>query len=242
LYAVPSSPHRCYPAFFGGAGGTALLGLLLTVLGTTEAMILFSFAQLTSNASRGWLWREHIQWGILSRLVAGSVLVVCFLACVTITLNKPVVYIVLGAMPFVGAVFPKGLKEAMIVFSGPVPNGALVALCSLLTGAPGVTLDLYFLRNKLSRQSTVATKSCFLLFINIVRVNLYGSVSLQFMAGEGWSWSLLVVLFSVLGSFSAGAVLRRFSDEVFRAWTTTLVRLIACSLLFRGCWLLMKGQ
>src|SRR5215204_2740033 len=73
---------------FGMAGGMILMGLLLALMPLPAAMVLHAVTQLTSNGWRAWLWRAHIDWPIVARFAAGSVVATAAFAAVAVIPGK----------------------------------------------------------------------------------------------------------------------------------------------------------
>ena len=92
---------------FGMAGGMILLGVLLIFLDVAPAMVLFGATQATANGWRAWIWRRHVQWGIVGQYVIGSALTFLVVRLIAFLPDKALVYFVIGALPFVVYAIPK---------------------------------------------------------------------------------------------------------------------------------------
>ena len=56
----------------GMAGGMILMAILVSTLSVSAAMMIHGAVQATSNGSRCWFLRRHVQWQILPAYVAGA--------------------------------------------------------------------------------------------------------------------------------------------------------------------------
>ena len=56
----------------GMAGGMILMAILVSTVSVATAMMIHGVVQATSNGSRAWLLRSHIQWRILPTYIVGS--------------------------------------------------------------------------------------------------------------------------------------------------------------------------
>ena len=56
----------------GMAGGMILMAILASTVSVASAMMLHGAVQLTSNGSRAWFLREHIQWQIFPAYAVGT--------------------------------------------------------------------------------------------------------------------------------------------------------------------------
>ena len=63
-------------AFISGVlslgGGSILMGIFGWILPISTAMILHGITQAAANASRSWIYRDHIQWHILGYYFIGA--------------------------------------------------------------------------------------------------------------------------------------------------------------------------
>ena len=58
---------------FGMAGGMLLIGFLLVLLPVPVAMVFHGVIQIAANGWRAWLWRHHINWGVVLGFGMGAV-------------------------------------------------------------------------------------------------------------------------------------------------------------------------
>ena len=52
-------------SIFGMLGGLILMGVLITIMPVSQAMVLHGLIQLTSNGYRAWLNKTYIKWNIV---------------------------------------------------------------------------------------------------------------------------------------------------------------------------------
>lgn len=91
---------------FGMAGGMILMGILLSFLPLTAAMVLHGLTQMASNGWRAWLWRSHIRWGIVYRYAAGSILAALAFGAIRFEPSKAAALVIIGLLPLVGLLVP----------------------------------------------------------------------------------------------------------------------------------------
>src|SRR5262245_23424596 len=85
---------------FGMAGGMVLLGVILVYFDVATGMILFSLIQLAANGWRSFHWRQFVLWPIFWWYVAGATISFAVMRYIAYVPDKAVVYLLLGAMPF----------------------------------------------------------------------------------------------------------------------------------------------
>jgi len=56
-------------SIFGMLGGLILMGILVSIMPVSQAMVLHGLIQLTSNGYRAWLNRKDINWSIVTTLI-----------------------------------------------------------------------------------------------------------------------------------------------------------------------------
>ena len=85
------------------------MGVFSLFLSIPTAMVLHGVAQAVSNASRVWLYRQHLRWGVLLPYFLGSLLVLAGFILVTLVPDKGLVFFLVGLFPFLTLVMPKHL-------------------------------------------------------------------------------------------------------------------------------------
>ena len=61
-------------SIFGMLGGLILMGILVSIMPVSQAMVLHGLIQLTSNGYRAWLNRKDISWSIVATLIVGNII------------------------------------------------------------------------------------------------------------------------------------------------------------------------
>jgi uncharacterized membrane protein YfcA len=224
---------------FGMAGGMILLGLLLIYFDVATAMVMFSILQIAGNGWRALHWRRFALWPIVWWYIAGSLLAFAVMRAVAYVPNKAVVYILLGAMPFLTEAVPQSMRPNIEWRGVPFVTGILTTIVQFMAGVGGLFLDLFFNKSSLDRKTTIATKAVTQTFSHLVRGTYFGS-----LAGAGhleitiWGPG---VLLAVLGAAIAPYVLERMSDHGFRQWTRAIIYTLATIYIVRGGVLLWQG-
>ncbi|MDB5569192.1 MAG: putative rane transporter protein [Hyphomicrobiales bacterium] len=226
---------------FGMVGGQIILGVLLYYLPVTAAMTVFSGLMFTSGAWRGFLWRQHVDWGLTVRYVAGSVAGYGVMMLIMFVPPKPMIYLGLGLAPIVGDLLPKRFAPDVTRRGMAALAGFIVMVLQIAVGAAGNLLDMFFQASALDRKTIVATKAVTQLFSQAMRFLYFGALALE--AGDYAPWWLFAfyVLLTFAGGSAAAGVLNRISDASFRKWTRTLIHLLSAAYVARGLWLLWAG-
>ena len=94
-------------SIFGMLGGLVLMGVLVSLLPVSAAMVLHGLIQLTSNGYRAWLNRADIDWRIFGLFTIGTIVTLAVLTVLAFQPNKVTVFLALGLMPYLAAAMPK---------------------------------------------------------------------------------------------------------------------------------------
>jgi uncharacterized membrane protein YfcA len=227
---------------FGMVGGQIVLAVALYYMPVAAAMTLFSALMFTSGLWRGFMWRQHVDWPITIRYVAGSAIAYVLMLFIHYVPTKPVVYLGLGLAPMLVDLAPKRFAPSIERPGMPFFSGFLVMVLQLAVGVGGNVLDAFFQKSTLTRHRTVATKAVTQLFSQVGRFFYFGIAALQ--ADEAIPWQLMIVyvLLTFAGGSAAGSILNRMSDAHFRRWTRVLIWILSLIYVARGLWLIAIGS
>lgn len=231
---------------FGIAGGMILLGVLLVFLDVVTAMLVFSVLQLAGNGWRIMWWRRFVRVPILIGYVAGGVVAFFAMRLIAFVPSKAVVYLALGAIPFVLEPVPVAWR-ANIEWRGiPTVTGFVTTLLHLIAGSGGMFLDIFFQKSMLDRKTTVATKAACQAAGHVFRLAYFASIgglSSGFDGSHGfplWAYAPAIVL-AIGGTSLAPLVLERMTDDGFRKWTRALIFIVGTIYLMRAAALFWRG-
>jgi uncharacterized protein len=224
---------------FGMAGGMVLLGVILVYFDVVTGMVLFSLIQLATNGWRSLHWRQFVLWPTFVWYVAGAILSFAVMRTIAFVPDKAMVYLLLGAMPFMVEALPARMRPSIEWRGVPFITGVLTTIIQFLAGVGGLFLDIFFQKSRLDRKTTNATKAITQTFSHVLRAAYFGS-----LAGVGdlsvsvWAPAMALAL---VGAMLAPFVLERMTDHGFRQWTRAIIFAIAAVYLVRGGLLLWRA-
>lgn len=231
----------CISGIFGMAGGLIFMGIIASIMGVAEAMVVHGVVQSISNSSRSYMLRSDVRWDILGYELIGAIPSVGLLALIAFVPEKGVLFLVLGALPFL-LWLPKGWfqgdaeKPLHAVFCG-----FLVMALNLVAGVAGPALDFFFVKTALTRQEVVATKAVTMFVSHLVKIGYFG-IPLIMTVGLTTLppfWVFIAAIPCILcGTYIGIQILGRLSDISFRSYTRYLVTLVGIIYLIRGMALL----
>jgi uncharacterized membrane protein YfcA len=211
-------------SIFGMLGGLILMGILVSIMPVSQAMVLHGLIQLTSNGYRAWLNRKDINWSIVATLIVGNIIALAGLVFVAFVPDRITVLLALGLLPYIAWALPK--NAALDVTKKPIGllAGMVVVATNLLAGVGGPLLDVFFQRVDMTRHQVVATKAVAQSLGHISKVIFFGFLTIS--ASNDWPvlWLVLIAMTaSVTGTTFGKKILDKINDEIFFLWTQRIL-------------------
>ena len=221
-------------AIFGMAGGLILMGVLAALYPVAGAMVAHGLIQSVSNGWRAVLLRRFILWRALALFAAGSALAAAGLVFLSVSLSKPVLFLVLGLVPLL-VWLPKDrfALDARRPADG-LAGGVLVTGLNVVAGVSGPLLDVFFQQVEADRRAIVATKAASQVLSHGVKIAYYAGAALDLAAAPPLWMLALAVPLSVAGTTLGARVLDAMSDAHFRNWTKWIVTGVGAVYVVRG--------
>lgn len=226
---------------FGMAGGLILMGVLAALVPVSTAMITHGAIQMVSNGWRGFLLRGDIDWPIVRRYAAGSVIGVGALALIAWQPDKRVLFLLLGLTPMLVWLPRERLDLDIQRPAHAFGAGAAVSGLNTLAGVAGPLLDLFFVRTEMTRQEIVATKSVTQVLAHLIKIAFWSAPILLAAEADALppAWLIAAAIpLSMTGTWLGGRVLARMTDVNFKRWMKGLVTVIGAVYLARAAGLL----
>ena len=211
-------------SIFGMLGGVILMGILVSIMPVSQAMVLHGLIQLTSNGYRAWLNRKDINWSIVATIIVGNIIALAGLVFVAFVPDRITVLLALGLLPYIAWALPK--NAALDVSKKPIGllAGMVVVATNLLAGVGGPLLDIFFQRVDMTRHQVVATKAVAQSLGHISKVIFFGFLTVS--ASNDWPmlWLVLIAMTaSVTGTTLGKKILDKINDEIFFLWTQRIL-------------------
>lgn len=211
-------------SIFGMLGGVILMGILVSIMPVSQAMVLHGLIQLTSNGYRAWLNRKDINWSIVATIIVGNIIALAGLVFVAFVPDRITVLLALGLLPYIAWALPK--NAALDVSKKPIGllAGMVVVATNLLAGVGGPLLDVFFQRVDMTRHQVVATKAVAQSLGHISKVIFFGFLTVS--ASNDWPvlWLVLIAMTaSVTGTTLGKKILDKINDEIFFLWTQRIL-------------------
>ena len=211
-------------SIFGMLGGLILMGVLITIIPVSQAMVLHGLIQLTSNGYRAWLNKTDIKWNIVSTLIIGNIISLVCLFSLAFVPDKITVLLVLGLLPYIAWAFPK--NNSLDVSKKPIGilAGMVVVGSNLLSGTGGPLLDIFFQRVNMNRHQVVATKAVAQSLGHISKIIFFGFLTTsKFNTWPSFWLIFFAVIASVIGTTLGKIILDKIDDRNFFVWTQSIL-------------------
>lgn len=223
-------------SILGMVGGLILMGVLVLLLPVSQAMVLHGIIQLTSNGYRAYLNRNNIQWRLFIGFTLGGVAAMALLIWVSYSPDRAIVFLLLGALPFIATSLPKQFALDITRPGLSIPAGFVVVVTNLLAGVGGPLLDIFFQRVPLTRHQVVATKAVAQSFGHLSKIIFYGGL----IGTSPGPFSLLgfCIIASVIGTTLGKKILDRMEDQNFFTWTLRVMLTVGAIFILRGLWMI----
>lgn len=217
----------------GMAGGMILMAILVSLVSVAAAMMIHGAVQATSNGSRAWFLREHIQWHILPGYVLGAAIALSAFWFLSLVPNASVILIVVGIFPWLARMLPKlgGLDISRKATS--LACGVVVTTAQLFAGASGPLLDVFYLNSPLNRYQIIASKALTQTLGHLLKLVYYGLIIGVVDTAPLWFYAIAMAS-AVAGTRIGTRLLEHVTDARFRQTSGYVILAIAAACVVKG--------
>jgi uncharacterized protein len=236
--AVVATATSFISGIFGMAGGMLLIGFLLIVLPVPVAMVFHGVIQIAANGWRSYLWRHHINWGVVLQFGLGSGFALAVFSSLTFVPSKPLVLLAVGLTPFAALAMPKRIAPNIEARGQAFLAGVIGGALQLVSGVTGPILDIFYVRTGMTRQVNVSTKAAAQVLGHLTKVTYFGALVAD-PGGRGLEQWLVMAYacgFAVLGTTLSRRFLDRMSDRQFYYWTRWIILALGTVYVAQGLW------
>lgn len=224
-------------AVVGLAGGMTLLVVMLVFFDPLIVLPLHGIIQLTSNGSRCWFQRQHIEPWVLKeyiKLIVPMAVVGLFLGR---ELPTETIKVAIGIFVLIATWRPAWLLLGIDPeFIDPKKRffalGGIIGFLNMTVGATGPFAAPFFLRLGLSRYQLVGTKAATQMIGHLVKTIMFwltGFVFLDYVYELGFL-SVCVIA----GSYTGSRILSRVSEDTFEKLYKGVLTILGIRLVFES--------
>jgi len=208
-------------ATLGMAGGLVLMGVYAALLPVPAAMVLHGLTQLVANGLRAAVHARAVHGRGVAAYGVGAVAAAAVLAPFAWSPPATLVYLGLGAVPFVARAAP---RTPLMDFARPQAAalaGFVVCGVQTVAGVAGPLQELFFLDSRMGVREVVGTKAATQALSHLAKIAFFMPL---LAPGALETTPILVVLSgAAAGTLVGSRLLERWSEAGFRAATRTVV-------------------
>ncbi len=211
-----------------------LLALMAQLFAPAILIPLHGVAQFFSNANRGVIHRDKLEWPYLRPFVFGSMIGAFAFVPLVVFVNPTFGAIAVGLFILLVTWFPKWLNASKLPY---ILSGALTSGLGVLFGATGPLAMSAHPKTHWSKEQIVGNHGAAMAFQHGIKVVAYLVAGVQLYA----YLPHIVMLFAGawLGTFLGTKILKRFSDERFKIMLKWVLTILALRLIFTNGWSLL---
>ncbi len=210
-------------AVAGLGGGMLLLALMAQLFAPAVLIPLHGIAQFFSNANRGMIHRDKLQWAYLRPFVIGSIIGAFAFVPLVVFVNPVVGAMAVGLFILVVVWIPQYLNVSKL---SPIFSGGLTSGLGVLFGATGPLAMSAHPKENWSKEEIVGNHGAAMAFQHGVKVVAYlvaGVSLLQYL------WHIAVLFIGAwVGTLIGTKLLKKISDARFKIllkWVLTVLGL-----------------
>jgi uncharacterized protein len=234
LIAVITVVAGVLSAVTGFGGAAILLPVLVVVMGSREAVVTLTVAQLIGNLSRVWFNRHDLDLQVIGWFATGAIPLTIIGALIFTRAPLSILTPILGAALILLVIGRRVLKRSYpeLTRSGWIAAGAGLGLLSALVGTSGPLAAPLFLGRNLTRGAYIGTEAATAALMHAVKLVVYGSAFL--VTTHTSSIGGLLGCGLLLGAYIGKLIVDRLPEGVF-------VLLVEIGLIAAGIRLLWTG-
>jgi len=164
---------------FGFGGGMLLIAILPLYLSPTLIIPIHGITQLASNASRAVFSLKHVQWALLPRFLAGSLIGTVLFGVLLV--NMPMAYIPVAIGVYIILnLWSQRFSNAISKYESYTVIGALQTGLGLIVGATGPLATSVLTKQLSCKNEIIATASLFMSISHLAKIVVFGVIGFSF--------------------------------------------------------------
>lgn len=183
---------------FGFGGGMLLIAILPLYLNPTLIIPIHGITQLSSNASRAVFSFNSVQWALLPRFLAGSLIGVLLFGLLLVNIPMDTIPVAIGVYIILN-LWSQRFSQAISKYENYAVIGALQTGLGLIVGATGPLATSVLTKQLNDKDEIIATASLFMSISHLAKIIVFGLIGFSFY--EHLPLLLCMVAGSILGSY-----------------------------------------
>ncbi|WP_299666422.1 sulfite exporter TauE/SafE family protein [uncultured Psychromonas sp.] len=198
----------------GMAGGVLMFASMNQAIALQPLIAIHGMVQAFSNGVRCWLLRPQILWGMCLPFAFGALIGTAITTYFLISyISEGNALFVLLILIFYTLCKPKKLPELLLSNNQFFSVGILTGSLGIIAGAIDPLLGAFFVRNDLSKEQVVATKSMMQFIAHMIKIP--AAIFIGFSVLENINIIVLFSFVAMLGTQVGVYMLKRIPNNVF---------------------------
>lgn len=213
----------------GIGGGVVMLSVLASVLPPLVVLPIHGLVQVGSNAGRGFLLREHIDWRLLMLFSLGAIVGIAIGAKMFVALPIGILRGVIAVFILYSVWAPK-LKPSNLPYPAYAAVGAVTSFATMFVGGTGSLVAAFLSPERFGRHGMVATHASCMTVQHTLKVIAFGFIGFAYLP-----WALLIAAMigtGFLGTIVGRKLLGRMNEKTFRFIYRSVLTVLALRLLW----------
>lgn len=222
-------------AVAGIGGGMLLLALMAQLFAPAILIPLHGIAQFFSNANRGVIHRNKLEWSYLKPFIIGSAIGAFAFVPLVVFVDATIGAIAVGLFILLVVWFPQWLNVSRLP---PLLSGGLISGLGVLFGATGPLAMSAHPKANWSKEQIVGNHGAAMAFQHGVKVIAYLVAGVQLYQ---YLWHIVVLFFGAwLGTFAGTHLLKRIADARFKTMLKWVLTLLGLRLIVANAYILFQ--
>ena len=224
-----------FAAIMGQGGGLMLMGVLAGSVPATSLVAVHGIIQASSNASRAFIVKEHINWPVLLPVTLGILLGATLFMPLISVFNwqwmQGIIAIYILWLTW-GHLLPKfGLHILKVKSRQPLFKlGLLQGGLGMALGATGPLGNALLLKLELKKEAIIATNAVIMLLSHLVKIIFFSVMGVQL--AEYAELLIYLSLAAIAGSYLGSFFRQRLPENIFLPLFKVVLTFLALRMLF----------
>jgi uncharacterized membrane protein YfcA len=233
--ALFSTISSLLTAVAGLGGGMLLLALMAQVLAPVVLIPLHGIAQFFSNANRGIIHRNKLEWSYLKPFITGSAIGAFAFVPFVVFVDATIGAIAVGLFILLVTWFPQWINASRLP---PLFSGGLTSGLGVLFGATGPLAMSAHPKANWSKEQIVGNHGAAMAFQHGVKVIAYLVAGVQLYQ---YLWHIVVLFIGAwLGTLAGTHLLKRITDTRFKVLLKWVLTLLGARLIVNNFYALLQ--
>ena len=218
-------------ASFGLGGGLMLVTVMASILPPLAIIPVHGVIQLSSNLSRAMMMWRHIKLTWMMPFVIGTLIGATIGGQLVVAVPTHLLQGIIGLFILYSLWGPsmKAITSSWTTFIG---IGAFASFVTMFVGGTGPLVAPFIRATTTERRMTVATHAAFMSWQHGIKILAFGLLGFAFSTYA--PLVIVMILLSILGSWSGKTILTWMPEKVFRIAFNTVLALLATRLLYEA--------